>query len=220
MRYGDVRALHDVSLRVAEGETVGLLGRNGAGKSTLLRLVTGVQAPDRGRALVYGVPSTSAEARTHIGFLPEDAPLWHELRVIEALRHVAALRGIARGEREHAVERALERTDTRSVAHQRVRTLSRGFRQRVALAQAIVHAPRVLVLDEPTTGLDPHQVRAFRALLQGLGEEVSILLSTHVVSEMAASCDRVVVLERGELLGERTPDDDLERWFLDRTAKA
>lgn len=219
VRYGAFRAVNGVSLEIAPGETVGLLGRNGAGKSTLMRLVTGVQSPDAGTAHVHGAEAASKAARACVGALLEDAPLWDDMRTFELLRHVAQLRGIPVARLDDAVERAMERTDTRRVAHKTIGALSRGYRQRVALAQAIVHEPRVLVLDEPTTGLDPHQVSDFRSLLQDLGEGVTVLISTHVVGELAATCDRVAVLEKGKLLAHRPPGSDLERWFLALTAR-
>jgi len=204
--YGTVVALHGLSFRVGAGEVVGFLGPNGAGKSTTLRILAGFLGPTAGRVRVGGhdLERSSLAARRLLGYLPETSPLYPELRVREHLAFRAALKGVPRRERRRAVARAMELAAVTEVAEALVGHLSRGYRQRVGLADALVASPPLLILDEPTAGLDPNQIREVRRLIRELGREHTVLLSTHVLSEVEATCDRAVVIARGRLVGEGT----------------
>jgi len=204
-RYGDVVAVDDLSLRIGKGEVVGFLGPNGAGKTTTLRMLTGFLPPSDGTAEIAGhdIFADPLASRRAVGYLPETPPLYPEMTVESYVAHVARLKDVVRGERAAAVGRALERCGLADVRRRVIRDLSKGFRQRVGLAQAIVHDPAVLVLDEPTVGLDPIQIREIRSLIAELaapaqGEQrQTVLLSTHILPEVAAICSRVVVIHRG-----------------------
>ncbi|WP_291182616.1 ABC transporter ATP-binding protein [Dokdonella sp.] len=190
-----------LDLELRRGEVLGLLGVNGAGKSTTLRMIAGVLAPSGGRVRVGGedLYERPELARRRIGYLPEVPPLHAELTPVEFLAFCARLRGLARGAVAAAVERAIERCELGEVRRRPIAALSKGFRQRVGLAQAIVHEPELIVLDEPASGLDPVQALKLRGLVRGLGEEHAVVLSTHVLPDVAACCDRVAILHRGEL---------------------
>src|SRR5437867_6828359 len=205
--YGATRAVDDVSFEIARGERAALLGPNGSGKSTLLRMVTGYFSPTGGRVVIGGVDMGAAPlaARRRVGYLPEQVSLYPELTVRRTLAFVAEVRGVRRGTRRGAVDGVIVGCGLAEVADRRVGTLSKGYRQRVGLAQALVGDPDVLVLDEPTVGLDPVQTVEMRALLRGLTGR-TVLLSTHVLSEASALCSRVVILARGRLLAEDTPE--------------
>jgi len=204
--YGTVVALHGLSFRVGAGEVVGFLGPNGAGKTTTLRILAGFLGPTAGRVRVGGhdLEQAPLAARRLVGYMPEACPLYPELRVREHLAFRAALKRVPRRERRRAVERALELAAVTEVADALVGHLSRGYRQRVGLADALVASPPLLILDEPTAGLDPNQIREVRRLVRGLGQEHTVLLSTHVLSEVEATCDRALVIARGRLVGEGT----------------
>jgi ABC-2 type transport system ATP-binding protein len=193
-----VRAL---DLNLARGEVLGLLGVNGAGKSTTLRMIAGVLAPSSGTVRLGGVDlyEQPERARRQIGYLPETPPLHAELTATEYLRFCARLHGIARGTVAAAVDRALERCELGEVRHRPLAALSKGFRQRVGLAQAIVHEPELIVLDEPASGLDPVQAMRLRELVRSLGAAHAVVLSTHVLPDVSACCDRVAILHQGEL---------------------
>ncbi len=207
--YGDVHALRGVSFQVERGEVVGLLGPNGAGKSTAMRIITGYLAPDAGTATVMGddVVNDPVAAQRHIGYLPEGNPLYRELRLIEALRYQAQLRGIRGAARDKAARAAMEATGLGGMAYFKIGTLSRGYRQRVGLAQALIHEPPVLILDEPSSGLDPNQQREMRLLLQRLGERAAVIFSTHILPEVDHVCDRALVIAGGRLVAEGATAD-------------
>ena len=193
--------VRELNLTMARGSVLGLLGVNGAGKSTTLRMMAGVLAPSSGRVLLgsedlHEVPE---RARRRIGYLPETPPLHDELSAEEYLRFCARLRGLARGTVDAAVARAVERCGLGEIRRRPLGTLSKGFRQRVGLAQAILHEPELIVLDEPASGLDPVQALNLRELIGSLGREHAVVLSTHVLSDVLACCDRVAILHRGEL---------------------
>lgn len=193
--------VRDLNLQVARGEVVGLLGVNGAGKTTTLRMVAGLLAPSRGCVRLdgsdlYELPEL---ARRGIGYLPETPPLHAELTTLEFLRFCARLRGVARGAVTAAVASAIERCELGEVRGRQIAALSKGFRQRVGLAQAIVHEPALIVLDEPASGLDPVQALKLREMVRRLGTDSAVVLSTHVLSDVAACCDRVAILHAGEL---------------------
>ncbi|HUD41364.1 MAG TPA: ABC transporter ATP-binding protein [Dokdonella sp.] len=190
-----------IDLTIDKGEVVGLLGVNGAGKSTTLRLIAGVLSPDRGRVRINGceLDEHPTLARRAIGYLPEDPPLYAELSVVEYLRFCGRLHGLSGGRLRAAIERAIERCDLGEVRRRLTGALSKGYRQRVGIAQAIVHEPDLIVLDEPASGLDPVQALKLRELVRSLGEQHAVVLSTHLLSDVAACCDRVAVLHRGRI---------------------
>ncbi len=214
--FGSIRAVRGVSFDVRPGQVVGLLGPNGAGKTTTIRMVTGFLPPDDGRVMIgeLDVTRDSAPARAMIGYLPESAPHYPEMKVKEFIAHRAALFGVARRERTRAVEAAMDRCQLAPVAGRRVGVLSKGYKQRVGLAAAIVHGPSVLVLDEPTNGLDPTQVREARALIKDLAQDRTLLFSSHVLSEVERVCDRVVMIAGGELRADGTPGELVEKTSL------
>ena len=193
--------VRDLDLAVARGQTLGLLGVNGAGKTTTLRMIAGVLAPSTGRVVLDGsdLHEQPDLARRHVGYLPETPPLHAELTTREYLAFCARLHGVARGAVAAAVDRAIERCDLGDVASRLLGALSKGYRQRVGVAQAIVHEPDLMVLDEPASGLDPVQTLRLRELVRSLGREHALVLSTHVLPDVAACCDTVAILHRGEL---------------------
>jgi ABC-2 type transport system ATP-binding protein len=201
-RFGSTEAIADVTFDVEKGEVLGLLGPNGAGKTTTMRVMTGYLRATAGRVLVDGVDMAidPVGARQHIGYMPESAAVPREMTVIAFLRYCARLRRVARGARQKSVAAALRQAGLGGMADAPIGTLSKGYRQRVALAQALVHDPDVLVLDEPTAGLDPRQVAETRDLIAKLGRTRSVLLSSHLLSEVANLCRRVVVLDKGKVL--------------------
>jgi ABC-2 type transport system ATP-binding protein len=203
---GRPRALDDVTFEIGRGEIVGLLGPNGAGKTTLMRILTCFLAPTRGTAVIAGCPIADDPrgARRAVGYLPEAVPLPPEMRVIEYLTFRAVLKGVARRARPGALDDALERAQLGDRRGQIIGTLSRGYRQRVGLADALLGSPPILILDEPTVGLDPNQIRETRALIRDLGRERTVLLSTHVLSEVEALASRVIILHRGRVVVEQT----------------
>ena len=208
-RYGEFLAVSDVSFAIEQGEIVGLLGHNGAGKTTIMKMLTGYLEPSSGEVQVDGV-SVEAQPLTvqaRLGYLPESLPLYPELTVVDYLEYTAQLRGV---EPAAAVRRAIEATELESKALEPISTLSRGFKQRVGVAQAILHEPKFLILDEPTNGLDPSQTQHMRQLIQRLAESATVILSTHIMQEVDAICGRAIILRGGELvLDERL--DELQR---------
>ena len=220
-RYGDFVAVDEVSFSIEPGEIVGLLGPNGAGKTTIMKMLTGYLEPSGGRALVDGV-ELEQDPRTvqaQLGYLPENLPLYPELAVMDYLAHAAELRHIkdVRG----AVVAAIEATDLGEKALDPISTLSRGFRQRVGVAQAILHKPRFLILDEPTNGLDPGQTQHMRQLVRDLAQSATVILSTHIMQEVNAICDRALILRNGALvLDERLKDLQQSNALRLRTAAA
>jgi ABC-2 type transport system ATP-binding protein len=216
-----VTAVDGLSLTIAPGEVFCLLGPNGSGKTTFLRMLTGYLSPSSGRLLVSG-HDTVAEpmaARRRIGYLPEAVPLYRHMRTVEFLIFMARLRHVPAADVARAVERVASQLSLGDVLGKPIGTLSRGYRQRVALAQALVHEPDILVLDEPTNGLDPRQIIEVRALLLGLAGRHTILMSSHILGEVEKTADRVAILLRGRLLGVRAVAEtpDLEGWFLSMT---
>jgi ABC-2 type transport system ATP-binding protein len=207
-RYGDFTAVNDVSFAVGEGEILGLLGPNGAGKTTTIRMITGFLPPTGGRVTIGGTDLFEApvQARRQIGYLPENVSLYGEMRVSEYLAYRARLEGLKRAEAKRACESALERCLLSDVRNQVIGTLSKGYRQRVGLATAILHDPEVLILDEPTVGLDPKQIIAIRELIRDLGRERTLILSTHILSEVELLCRRVLIIDKGRIVAEGTPE--------------
>jgi len=202
-RYGGLTAIRGVSFEVAKGEVVGFLGPNGAGKTTTMRILTGYLPPTEGSAVVGGfdLSRNPREAKRATGYLPETPPLYPEMRVRDYVRYVATLHDVPRAQRSSKVDRALGSCGLEKVANRVIRTLSKGYRQRVGLAQAIVHEPAVLILDEPTSGLDPIQIAEIRELIRRLAAEEgrTVILSTHILAEVEAICQRVLLIAYGQL---------------------
>ncbi len=200
-RFGPVVAVDQLSFLVERGEVVGFLGPNGAGKTTTMRMITGTLQPDEGAVLLDGVSVSEdpTAAKRRIGYLPEANPLYDELLVSEYLDYVADLRGLSREETRSGIANAVEETDIGNVFYRPIGECSKGYRQRIGLAGAILHRPEVLVLDEPTEGLDPNQRVEIRRLVGSLGRERTVLLSTHVMQEVEATCSRIVILSQGKL---------------------
>ncbi len=199
--YGRFQALRGLSFRIEAGEVVGLLGPNGAGKTTLLKVLTSFFEPTTGRVELGGIDVVRDPlgVRRQVGYLPENAPLYDEMLVQESLLMCAELRGIAGAERDRLVSRAVRASGLAEVLTRPIGQLSRGFRQRVGLAQAILHEPRILILDEPTSGLDPEQIVEVRKLVRRLAKKTTVILSTHILSEVEQTCERVLVLMNGRL---------------------
>jgi ABC-2 type transport system ATP-binding protein len=199
--YGRIQALAGVSFKIEPGEVIGLLGPNGAGKTTLMKILCGYLEPDDGDIRVHGIDVVNhpIEAQKRIGYLPESAPLYGEMLVQEYLEMMAAMRGVRPEEREDRMIEVIRATGLTERVVQPISTLSKGFRQRVGIAQAIIHEPDILILDEPTTGLDPAQIVEIRDLIVGLAKKATVLLSTHILSEVEATCERVLVIMQGEL---------------------
>lgn len=206
-RFGAFTAVDNVSFTVARGEVLGFLGPNGAGKSTTMRMLAGFMTPTAGTARICGhdVQTDSVAARRTLGFLPEGAPTYPEMTVEAFLAFVAAIRGYGGKEAERRIARAIELTTLAGVRLQPVETLSKGFKRRVGLAQALLHDPPVLVLDEPTDGLDPNQKHEVRALIQQMAPEKAIVISTHILEEVGAICTRAIIIARGTILADETP---------------
>ena len=200
--YGNHRAVHELAFEVRRGEVLGFLGPNGAGKSTTMQMITGNLAPTAGAVHVAGFDllDQPREAKALIGYLPEQPPLYRELTVDEYLRYCARLHRVAREAVSGAVDSAKVRCGLAEVGKRLIGNLSKGFQQRVGIAQAIIHNPMVVILDEPTVGLDPIQIREIRQLIRELGSEHSVVLSTHILPEVQATCDRVQIISRGELV--------------------
>ncbi|MCU0863353.1 MAG: ABC transporter ATP-binding protein [Planctomycetes bacterium] len=204
--YGFARALKGISFAVQKGEVIGFLGPNGAGKSTTMKILTGYLLPSGGRATVAGhdVVAESLAVRRCIGYLPESTPLYGEMRVDDYLGFCAEIRGVPGGKRKAAIARAVELCALQRVTGKNILELSKGYKQRVGLAQAIVHEPPVLILDEPTSGLDPNQIIEVRKLIERLGQEHTVVLSTHYLQEVEKSCSRVIIVRQGEIVADGT----------------
>jgi ABC-2 type transport system ATP-binding protein len=207
--YGRVTAVDDITFRVERGEILGFLGPNGAGKTTTMRVITGYMPPSQGRVIVAGfdVFDQAIEAKRRTGYLPETPPLYPDMTVREYLTFVARIKGIAGAERAARVDAVMKRTWVTDMADRHCGKLSKGYRQRVGLAQAILHNPDVLVLDEPTAGLDPKQIIETRQLIKELAGSHTIVLSTHILPEVAQTCQRVVIINKGKVVAVDTPDN-------------
>ena len=230
--YGDFQALRGISFDVHRGEIVGFLGPNGAGKSTTMKILTCYMAATTGSAKVMNidVAADSIGVRARIGYLPESVPLYDQMVVFDYLTHLAELRGVESEKRDAAVAHAVEVCGLVPVVAKKIDELSKGYRQRVGLAQALVHSPDVLILDEPTSGLDPNQIVEIRELIRSIGREKTVLLSTHILQEIEALCDRVILINGGTVVADGTFDAlyaaypsaerDLEKLFRLLTASA
>jgi ABC-2 type transport system ATP-binding protein len=200
--YGPLRAVNNVSFEVKRGEVLGFLGPNGAGKSTTMQMLTGNLAPTEGQITINGIDllDQPKQAKAHIGFLPEQPPLYKELTVDEYLRFCARLNRIAKPRIAQALDTAKQRCGLQEVGRRLIGNLSKGFQQRVGIAQAIIHAPAIVILDEPTVGLDPIQIREIRHLIRDLRSEHSVILSTHILPEVQTTCDHVQIINKGEIV--------------------
>jgi len=207
--YGSFKALDRVSFSIEAGHIVGLLGPNGAGKSTTMKILTGYLAPTGGSATVCGhdVLADPVRVREHIGYLPESAPIYDDMTVKSFLDFVGRTRGLGTAGRARAIDRVLEECGLQDRVHQRVGTLSKGYRQRVGLAQALLHEPELLILDEPTNGLDPNQIIEIRSLIRRVGETRTVILSTHILSEVQVTCDRVIIIHQGRKVADGATED-------------
>ena len=208
-RYGSVTAVDDVSFRVEPGEILGFLGPNGAGKTTTMRVLTGYMPATEGKAVVagYDIAEQPIEAKRRIGYLPETPPLYPDMTVRDYLLFVARIKGVRRDELRPRVESVMERTRIADMAKRQCGKLSKGYRQRVGLAQAVLHNPDVLILDEPTAGLDPKQIIETRQLIKQLAGDHTIILSTHILPEVSQTCQRVVIINKGRVVAVDTPEN-------------
>ncbi len=206
--YGDVAAIEGVTFRAEEGQILGFLGPNGAGKTTTMRILTCFQPPSSGTASVGGfdVVEQSMEVRKRIGYLPEHPPVYNDMTVRSYLRFVGKIKGIPSAQLAGRVDVTMEMTGTAHVHNTVIGHLSKGYKQRVGLAQALVHDPAVLILDEPTVGLDPKQIIEIREVIKGLGGDHTVILSTHILPEVNLTCERVVIINNGRIAGEGTPE--------------
>lgn len=209
MHYGPVRALDNVSFKVNKGEIVGLLGPNGAGKSTTMKILTTYLYPTAGTAQVAGVDvlADPLKVRRMIGYLPEVLPLYMDMEVREYLSFVGKARGLSGSKLKQRMDAVVESTGLRPMFRKVIRELSKGYRQRTALAQALIHDPDVIILDEPTSGLDPHQILEVRDLIADLAKEKTVILSTHILQEVETTADRIVIINRGRIVGDGTIDE-------------
>lgn len=211
--FGRFQAVSNVSFQVQKSEVLGFLGPNGAGKSTTMKMLTGYLQPSSGDALICGhsVTKQSLKARAKIGYLPESAPSYGEMQVEEFLRFAGKVRGLTGGKLNSQIEKVLEDTSLQTVRKQLIETLSKGYRQRTCLAQSLLHDPPVLLLDEPTDGLDPNQKYEVRKLISQLKEDRTILVSTHILEEVEAICTRAIILSEGKIVGDGTPEELLSK---------
>ncbi|MBT8036376.1 MAG: ABC transporter ATP-binding protein [Verrucomicrobiae bacterium] len=208
-RYGRHAAVSDISFQVGTGKIVGFLGPNGAGKTTTLRMLTGYLPPSSGSARIagYDIFRQSIKARRHIGYMPENVPLYDEMRVREYLRYRAQLKGLKGKDARQHIGEAMDLCGLSDVRRKMIKTLSKGFRQRVGLADALVHKPELLILDEPTNGLDPNQIRSIRNLIKHLGQTHTIMVSTHILSEVEMTCDHVIIIDEGKIKATGSPPE-------------
>ena len=212
-RFGPITAVNDVSFSVTQGEVVGFLGPNGAGKSTTMKIVTGFLRPTLGTARIcdFDVLEDPIEVKQRIGYLPEGAPMWPDMTTGAFLRFIARVRGYEGAEIDERISQAINKTQLSSVMEQPIETLSKGYKRRVGLAQALLHDPEVLILDEPTDGLDPNQKYEVRGLIQGMSDDKAIIVSTHILEEVEAVCSRAVIIAKGRIVADDTPEELLKK---------
>ncbi|HJO92561.1 MAG TPA: ATP-binding cassette domain-containing protein [Victivallales bacterium] len=207
-KFGSFTAVDNISFSIKHGEVVGFLGPNGAGKSTTMRMITGYYSPTDGNINLgkTNVVKNPTDAKKHIGYLPENSPAYKDMIPIDFLRFIASLRGIKKNDRKNAIDRVINICSLEPVLYQQIDTLSKGFLQRVCLAQAIIHDPPYLILDEPTDGLDPNQKRGIRKLIKDMGKDKTIMISTHILEEINACCSRVIVISKGRIVADGTEE--------------
>ncbi|RME61369.1 MAG: ABC transporter ATP-binding protein [Candidatus Dadabacteria bacterium] len=225
-RYGDFTAVRDVTFSISKGEIVGMVGHNGAGKTTILRMITGYLEPSEGEVRVggYNIVEERLLAQRKLGYLPENCPLYSEMTVIEYLQYMGRLRGVAEEELDKKIKTAIDKTSLWEKAKAYISTLSRGYKQRVGVAQAIMHNPEIVILDEPTNGLDPSQIREMRGLIKELSNNATVLVSTHILPEVEAVCERVIMVLAGGIALDKPisefEDKSLETVFREITESA
>jgi ABC-2 type transport system ATP-binding protein len=207
-RYGAQKAVDNISLRVQTGEILGFLGPNGAGKTTTMKIITNFIAPDEGEVFIGGrsLKEDPNQIKKHIGYLPENNPLYQEMPVVDYLEFCARIYNISRENVDRRVAEMIGITGLNKEKHKKIGELSKGFRQRVGLAQAMIHDPDILILDEPTSGLDPNQIAEMRKLIRQLGHEKTVILSTHILPEVEATCDRIFIINKGKIVADGTSE--------------
>lgn len=207
--YGDFKAVDHVSFEIQRGEVVGLLGHNGAGKTTIMKMITAFLEPTAGEIKIddLRIGADRQTIQKRIGYLPENCPVWPEMTVIDYLYYQASLHGVAEKKQQQTVAHAIQRTALKEKATQTINTLSRGYRQRVGVAQAILHNPDIIILDEPTNGLDPTQIKQMRGLIHELAKSATVIISTHILQEVQAVCDRVLIMRAGQLVVDAKLDE-------------
>ena len=203
-KYGAQKAVDNISIHVKTGEVLGFLGPNGAGKTTTMKIITGLIAPNKGDARIgnYSVTEQPDEVKKLIGYLPENNPLYQEMPVMDYLEFTAAIQGVAKNRIKERIYEMIKLCGLNAEKHKKIGELSKGYRQRVGLAQAMIHDPQVLILDEPTTGLDPNQIVEIRRLIKELGKEKTVILSTHILPEVEATCDRILIISKGKIVAD------------------
>ena len=204
--YGDVKAVQSIDFTIDHGEVVGFLGANGAGKSTTLKILTGYLTPTSGDVTIdgYNIQNDSHEIKKIVGYLPESNPVYHEMYVYDLLKFTANIRNIYGNEFKHALDMVVEQCGLKEVVHKRVGECSKGFKQRVGLACAMIHDPKILILDEPVTGLDPNQIIEIRQLIKKLGKEKLVLMSSHILQEIEATVNRIIIIDHGKIVADGT----------------
>jgi len=208
-KYGNTIAVDNISFEVKDGEIVGFLGPNGAGKSTTMNMITGYIEPSDGQIIVNGndISKKPKKVKREIGYMPENVPLYYELTVREFITYMAELKFVKRKDRKSEVDKVIEETGLKSVQKQLIRSLSRGFKQRVSLAGALIGNPGVIILDEPTVGLDPKQITEIRELIKKLGKKHTVILSSHILSEVSQICEKVIIIDKGKIVAVDTPEN-------------
>lgn len=208
-KYGYQKAVDNISFEVKTGEVLGFLGPNGAGKTTTMKILAGLIAPNEGEARIgsFSVKENSEEIKKLIGYLPENNPLYQEMPVIDYLEFSAAIQGIPKGKVRDRIVEMIRKCGLNAEKHKKIGELSKGYRQRVGLAQAMIHDPQILILDEPTTGLDPNQIVEIRRLIKELGQEKTVILSTHILPEVEATCDRILIISKGKIVADGTSEN-------------
>ncbi len=207
-KYGAQRAVDSISFNVKTGEILGFLGPNGAGKTTTMKMITNYIALGEGEINIGGksIKKNPDELKKHIGYLPENNPLYHEMPVIDYLEFCASLQGVEKSKIQDRIREMVNKCGLNAEKHKKIGELSKGYRQRVGLAQAMIHDPEILILDEPTTGLDPNQIVEIRKLIRDLGKEKTVILSTHILPEVEATCDRILIINRGKIVADGTSE--------------
>ena len=208
-KYGNFTAVDNINFKIEEGEIIGLLGPNGAGKSTTMNMITGYIEPTEGEIIVngYDISKKPKKAKTQIGYMPEGVPLYSDLTVKEFVKYMAELKKVDRKTRKEKVEKIIEQTGLKDVEKKLTRNLSRGYKQRVSMAGALVGEPKILILDEPTVGLDPKQITEIRALIKELGKTHTVILSSHILSEVSQICNKVIIINKGKIVAIDTPEN-------------
>ncbi len=208
-KYGDFTAVENINFNIKEGEIVGLLGPNGAGKSTTMNMLTGFIEPTEGEIIIngYDITKKSQKAKKQIGYMPEGVPLYNDLTVKEFVSYMADLKMISKRDKKENIRKVIEQTNLSDVQNKLIRNLSRGYKQRVSMAGALVGAPKILILDEPTVGLDPKQITEIRTLIKSLGKSHTIILSSHILSEVSQICEKVIIINKGKIIAIASPKE-------------